>query len=369
MTPKVKFLNSDKTDFFIVLKQRVNDYFVDNNISQHANAHMVFKTILMLALYYIPYAMIISGLATGLFFWLCWILTGLGLAGIGMSVMHDANHGAYSANKIVNNLLGYTLNMVGGDANNWKVQHNILHHTYTNIHGHDEDVNDKMGMRFSPAGKYHKRQRFQVVYALMLYSLMTLYWATAKDFVQFNRYNKLSHNKDSRNERIKKFTTMLFLKMIYYVYMIVLPVTILNVLWWKVILGFLLLHIVAGLVLSIVFQIAHVVESTAFPPLNKNGNIENEWAIHQLNTTTDFAANNLFITFFVGGLNYQAIHHLFPRICHVHYPKLAPIVAQTAKEYAIPYLYFSSFGEAFMSHLRLLKKLGRDEIRHMAADM
>jgi len=369
MKPKIKFINKDKTQFFNVLKQRVDDYFIQNNISQHANAQMVFKSVFMLALYFVPYALIVSGLATGGMFWLSWVFMGLGLAGIGMGIMHDANHGAYSSSNFVNRMMGYTVSLVGADVNNWKTQHNILHHTYTNIYDHDEDIDDKVGMRFSPSGKYHKAQRFQVFYAFFFYALMTLYWIVAKDFLQYERYIREGQNKDIKRDRIKKFITMIAFKVIYYIYIFVLPIMFLDIPWWYIVLGFLVMHAVAGIILSITFQLAHVVEGTSFPVPDDKGNIENEWAIHQLNTTADFAANHPLITFYVGGLNYQAIHHLFPRICHVHYPKIAPIVEQTAKEFGIPYLYYPTAREAFMSHLRMLKKLGRNEIRQLANEM
>ncbi|MCK6648286.1 MAG: acyl-CoA desaturase [Bacteroidia bacterium] len=369
MKPKIKFTNKDKTQFFNVLKQRVDHYFVEKNISQHANWKMVVKSIFMLALYYVPYSFIISGNTAGWSFWLCWVLIGLGLAGIGMGIMHDANHGAYSSKNWVNRMMGHTVSLVGADLNNWKTQHNILHHTYTNIYDHDEDIDDKVGMRFSPSGKHQKIQRFQVFYAFFFYSLMTLYWTTSKDFMQFARYVREGHNKDIKRDRIKKFIAMIFFKVLYYSYMLVLPLLILDNPWYQIVLGFLLMHAVAGIVLSVTFQLAHVVEGTTFPVPDDKGNIENEWAIHQLNTTADFAAKNPIVTFYVGGLNYQAIHHLFPRICHVHYPDIAPIVEQTAKEFGIRYIYFPTAMEAFMSHLRMLKKLGRNEIRHLAAEM
>lgn len=362
MKAKIKFTNKDKTQFFNILKQRVDNYFIENNISQHANATMVFKTIFMIALYFIPYALIVTQIATGWGFWLCWATIGLGLAGIGMSVMHDANHGAYSASNNVNKFVATILNVVGGDCNNWKIQHNNLHHTYTNIQGHDEDINDKVGMRFSPNGKYHKAQRFQVFYVFFFYSLMTLYWTTAKDYDQFYRYGKLGHDRSKGKERIKNFLIILWWKLFYLGYIIFIPIFVVGIVWWKVILGFLLLHAVAGLILSVVFQLAHVVENTIFPKPDANGNIETEWAIHQLQTTADFARNNWLITFYVGGLNYQAIHHLFPRICHVHYPKIAPIVAETAREFGVPYIYNESFTSAFISHIRLISQLGRNEL-------
>lgn len=369
MEHHVKFINSDHTRFFQVLRQRVDQYFSSNGISPHANAAMVFKTFFMLTLYFLPYALIISSTATGWGFWMCWALMGFGLAGIGMSVMHDANHKAYSSSELVNNLVGHTINLVGGDAKNWKAQHNILHHTYTNIHSLDEDIDNKLIMRFSPAGRYKWIQRYQFLYAFVLYSIMTLYWALLKDLVQHFRYTKKGLLKEKGLARFRVLAVLSFWKLLYIGYSLVLPIVLLDVPAWQVVVGFLMLHLIAGTVLSVVFQLAHVVESTEFPMPNAEGNIETEWAIHQLRTTADFSPHNPFITFYVGGLNYQAIHHLFPRICHIHYPKLAPIVAETAKEFGIPYKVYPSFGSALRSHVRMLRKLGRKDYFHLIETM
>ena len=358
---KIKFINKDKTLFFNTLKERVDNYFKENNISQHANFTMVFKTLFMLSLYFIPYVLIITQGYSTLGMWLCSLIMGLGLAGIGMSVMHAANHGAYSSNMNINKFLSLSLSIVGGDNKNWKTQHNFLHHTYTNIYNHDKDIDNKIIMRFSPAGEYKKIQKFQVFYVFVFYSIMSLYWTTAKDFVQYFQFIKEGHNRESKAARVKSFITILVWKAVYWGYIIVLPTILLDLNLGQVLLGFLSLHMVAGLILSIVFQLAHVVEDTQFPMPNKDGGVENEWAIHQLNTTADFARDNALITFYVGGLNFQAIHHLFPQICHVHYPKIAPIIEQTAKEFDVPYLCNESIGSAFLSHMRVISKLGKNE--------
>lgn len=362
MRKKIKFVNSDKTQFFNILRSRVDNYFLENNISQHANVAMVLKTIFMIALYFVPYTLIITQIAEGFSFWICWAIMGLGLAGIGMSVMHDANHGAYSSSNFINKVIGRALNVGGGDSNNWKLQHNILHHTYTNIQEYDEDIDAKVGMRFSPNAKHKPVQRFQVFYVFFFYSLMTLYWTTVKDFMQFARYGKDGVDRSNRKERLKNFFIIFNWKVFYLGYILILPIFVIGLVWWKVLLGFVLLHLVAGLILSVVFQLAHVVEDATFPLPDEKGNIETEWAIHQMQTTANFARNNWLITFYVGGLNYQVIHHLFPRICHIHYPKIEPIIEQTAKEFGVPYIYNKTFLSAFRSHVRVLNKLGRNEI-------
>ena len=111
--------------------------------------------------------------------------------------------------------------------------------------------------------------------------------------------------------------------------------------------------------MAIVFQLAHVVEDVQQPLPTSEGNIENEWAIHQLQTTANFARNNRFINWFVGGLNFQVEHHLFPNICHIHYRKISYIVERTAREYGLPYHLKPSFISAVASHTRMLKVLGR----------
>ena len=366
MKQKIKFINKDKTQFYSTLKARVDNYFVENNISQHANASMVFKSIVMLSLYFVPYALIMTQGYSLLGMWLCTGIMGLGLAGIGMSVMHDANHDAYSSNNTINKLLALSLTFVGGDNRNWKTQHNILHHTYTNIYEHDRDIDNKVIMRFSPAGEHKGIQRFQIVYVFFFYAIMSLYWIVAKDIVQYIQFNKEGQHRDSTSQKVITLAKLLFWKSLYFTYVIVLPIVLLHLSWVYVLIGFLTFHTIAGLILSIVFQLAHVVEEAKFPLPDEKGNIQNEWAIHQMETTADFSRGSWLITYYVGGLNYQTEHHLFPRICHVHYPEIAPIVEATAKEFGVPYIYNETFGKAFMSHMSIISKLGKDDVSFSA---
>jgi linoleoyl-CoA desaturase len=354
----IKFRGEDQQEFFRVLKSRVDDYFRENHISKYANLEMVVKTIVFLSLYFLPMlAMLVWNFPT-LVQLLLWGLTGLGLAGIGMSVMHDANHGAYSAKKWVNTLMGYTLNLVGGSVFNWKLQHNILHHTYTNISRYDEDIDDKLILRMSPHTNVKGVHRFQIVYAFLFYGILTLYWALAKDLIQFRRYCKNGVNPLSGRESNMALLKIIAVKIFYFLYTLVIPIWYFQAPAGAWIGGFLFGHMVAGMVLTVIFQLAHTVEGTAHPLPDQQGNIENSWAVHQLCTTVNFARNNRLLSFYIGGLNFQVEHHLFPKICHVHYPKLAPIVERTAREYGIPYMENRTFMEAFMSHVRTLQRFG-----------
>jgi len=356
---QVKFNQSGKTAFFQTLKSRIDKHFVAAGYSKHANAAMVVKTISMFVIYLAPFVVLLFLQPVWPVALLLWIIMGIGMAGVGMSVMHDANHGAYSSNKTVNLIIGHTLNMVGGSVSNWKIQHNILHHTYTNISHLDEDIEDKGVLRFSPHTPARRALRFQHLYACAFYSIMTLYWLVVKDFVQFYKYGKSGMNQGHGSQSRTMFLLKIIGdKLLYYSVFIGLPIYF-QMPTWILVTGFLLMHFTAGIILTLIFQIAHSVEETVHPMPDEEGNIDNAWAIHQMETTMNFATKNRFLTWYLGGLNFQVEHHLFPSICHIHYPAIAPIVKQTAQEFGIPYLEKKTFSEGIASHFRLLQKLGK----------
>jgi linoleoyl-CoA desaturase len=358
--------SSARADFFSTLNQRVNEYFKTNNITRYANSEMKIKTVVMFAIYFIPYFVIISGAITNIWaIWGLFLVMGLGLAGIGLSVMHDANHGGYSNKSWVNNMLGLSLNLVGGNAFNWKVQHNVLHHTYTNIHDVDEDISPRGVLRMTPYGPWKAMHRFQYLYAWFFYGLLTLVWVVVKDFVRIIRYQKDGMIKKQKANYATEWAILLASKAIYVGYIIVLPSFLLPIAWWQVLIGFVAMHYVGGFILAIIFQPAHVIDGTEYPLPDSEGKMENSWAIHQLLTTTNFANNNRILNWYVGGLNFQVEHHLFPNICHVHYRKLSPIVKKTAEEFGIPYKSEPTFIGALISHARLLKELGRKPSEEM----
>jgi linoleoyl-CoA desaturase len=356
---QIKFTGKDQQEFFEVLRSRVEDYFTTNGITRYANGKMIIKSIVFLSLYLIPYFVLMLmqipvGIQLGL-----WIVMGIALAGIGMSVMHDANHGAYSSRKWVNRLMGHTLNLAGGSVFNWKNQHNILHHTYTNIASFDEDIDDKLILRMSPHTRVKGIHRFQVIYAFLFYGILTLYWALAKDFIQFHKHTKNGVNPQSRQHNRNTLAKIIITKIFYFGYTVVIPIAVFKVSWTLWIGGYLLMHFTAGMILTTIFQLAHTVEGTDHPVPSASGTLENSWAVHQLRTTVNFSTTNPLITYYVGGLNFQVEHHLFPRVCHIHYPAIAPIVAATAREYGIPYMENPRFMDALRSHIRTLQRFGK----------
>jgi linoleoyl-CoA desaturase len=364
----VKFAPKGEDSFYDTLKYRVEQYFKTHDIAEHGNAAMYIKTASMLALYFVPYLFIVTGLAsfnTWLFMGL-WLVMGLGIVGIGTGVMHDSNHGSYSTNKTLNTLMGNVLNLLGGYALNWRIQHNILHHTYTNLHGLDEDIDAGLMIRMSPQKPYYKFHRYQHIYAWLLYPIMNLFWITVKDFRQLGRYDKQGLLRNQKVTLRKAATELAIYKVVYVVYMIVLPIAFSGMPWYTVVAGFVAMHLVAGFSLAAIFQPAHVMETSDFAVPNEQRKMENAWAVHQVLNTTDFCPKSRITSWFMGGLNYQIEHHLFPQICHIHYPKIAPIVRETILEYGLPYNVVPTFVGALIEHGRMLKILGQKPVPVMA---
>lgn len=360
MKGKVKFVEKSRTEFFSTLRSRVNNYFEENKIAKTGDYRMVVKSIYMFLIYLVPFTLILTGILPLWATFIMWFIMGLGSAGIGMGIMHDANHGAYSKYPFINKMMGRTIYMVGGSKFTWLVQHNILHHTYTNIYGMDEDIHDKPILRLSPHGKLSFIHKYQHFYAFFIYSLATLSWAVNKDFSQLIRYNRTGLTKGSGGNPTVEMIKLILSKILYFSIILLLPALITGYGFGSLFLGFLMMQITAGLFVTTIFQLAHVVEETDHPLPTAAGEIENSWAIHQLETTANFAKKNKVLSWFIGGLNYQVEHHLFHNICHIHYKKIAPIVKSTAQEFGIAYYEKVTFWQALASHMRVLKKIGNE---------
>ncbi|WP_339888205.1 acyl-CoA desaturase [uncultured Flavobacterium sp.] len=352
------FSNNDSMKFFRTLNKRVNEYFKENKIQKTGNWKLHLKTVVMFAIFLTPYFFL---LAMNMPFWVYLLLNvviGIGMAGVGMNVMHDGNHGSYSSKGWLNKIMGGSIYILAGNVYNWQVQHNVLHHTYTNIHGHDEDLDAGRVMRFTKQADWKYFHKFQHLYSVFLYGLLTFNWAITTDFLQMKRFLK---RKLSYGEFVKpsiRWTTLVITKVIYFSIWLVIPMVI-GIVWWKVLLGFVVMHYTAGVILSVVFQLAHVVEDTITPSPSEDGTMENTWAIHQLFTTANFAPKNWLVNYYTGGLNHQVEHHLFPHISHIHYDKIGKIVKETALEYNLPYYEFKTMRGALYSHFKHLKELGQ----------
>jgi len=354
----VTFNNSNR-DFFNTLKAEVDAYFEKNGIKKTGNWRLYLKTAILL-----PSAV---GLYLLLMFvempWLLtaslWIVFGFNMAAIGFNIMHDGSHGSYSGNQKVNDIMAYTLNFLGGDAYFWKQKHVVNHHTYTNIEGMDDDLDAGMFFRFHHGQKHRTIHRFQHIYWVVLYGFLYFMWVLSKDMKKY-----LSRRISPNSPKFKFTTADHFIfwtsKIVHLFLFIVLPLMMVGP---KMLIGYVVAAFTLGWILSVVFQLAHVVDSAEFvTPTYTNDKevIENEWAIHQVKTTADFGTNSAFLTWSLGGLNFQVEHHLFPRISHVHYPALNKIVKETCAEFGIPFLEHKTFLDALKSHVRQLKVMGSE---------
>lgn len=283
---------------------------------------------------------------------------GLSIAAIGMGVQHDANHGAYSRHRWVNRMLGFTLDVMGVCGFFWRQKHNVIHHTYTNVRGIDFDLDFGVIARLSPEQPRRPLHRYQQYYLWFLYGFLLPKWVFYDDFVILRTRRTGPHPLP----RMSPLEIGLFWgwKVFFVAWSLVIP-ALLHPLWQV-----LLLHLVAiytlGITLSSVFQLAHCADAVEFPEAPADGGVlRDDWCAHQVDTTVDFAQKNRGLTWFLGGLNFQVEHHLFPKVCHLHYPALSAIVAETAARHGVRYRRHATLGAALASHFHHLKKLGRED--------
>lgn len=346
-----------KTEFSKELKHRVDQFFEDKNISRRGNGAMYFKTSLFLLWFSASYLALLFG---GLPWWgnvLSAISLGFAMSGIGFSVMHDGGHRSYSEIEWLNKAAALCLDLLGGSSYIWRWKHNVLHHSYSNITHHDDDLNVGNLGRLSPHQEYHRPHRFQHLYMWFLYGFLPVKWHLFDDYNCVYR-GKIGAQPFPRPKG-SDLAILLIGKALFYSWALIIPAIMYPL--WLVLSLYLLTTFVEGLVLAIVFQMAHCLEEADFAePAIHNPNIETDWCIHQLRTTVNFAPNNKLLSWYVGGLNYQVEHHLFPKISHLHYPKLAKIVEETCREYDIPYMSNPTLSQNLRSHYRWLYQLGRE---------
>lgn len=359
----IQYKKTVRSNFGKELNKEVRQFMKSEGLGRGAGSGMVWKALLLvlvyLALNMLPYIITFSFLGI----LLIGVLSGFAKAVIGTGIMHDGNHNAASLSQKLNNVFGATLWLVGGDIENWKMQHNVIHHIHTNVHRHDDDIDGHGLLRFSPHQKWKPIHRFQFVIAPFLYGLMTFLWVTTKDFSQALRYNKRYNNGEEmyeqyRDEKMKgHLARIICIKIVYWTVFFVLPLLFWQGPWWYVLVYFFTMHFTAGLFLGLVFQPAHVSRKTVFEAgFDIQSSSREE---HQIRTSCNFAMKSIFLTWALGGLNFQIEHHLFTNISHVHYPKIAPIVQEQCQKYGLPYNKYRSFFGAIVDHFRFLRELGK----------
>jgi linoleoyl-CoA desaturase len=338
------------------LKKRVNDYFKTNNLPPTGNINLYIKAAFLILSYIGIYIhLVFSTPAPWLAIAEC-ILLGLLTAAIGFNVMHDGAHGSFSNNPKLNMLAAFTLDFLGASSFMWNTKHNVIHHAYTNIEGIDDDIEAGILLRMAPQQKRYSFHKYQYLYFWLLYGLLYITWVFYTDYKKYfaNRVGQVPLKKLKLRDHI----IFWFFKVFHLVLYVLLPIYVVGFSPWLI--GFLFYVFSSGIILSLVFQLAHVIEETEFPnPVQPANKMEDEWALHQLKTTANFATSNKVITWWVGGLNFQVEHHLFPKVSHVHYPAINEIIKQTCKDLQVPYIEHPTMRLAILSHIAHLKNMGR----------
>ena len=351
---RLKF-NGDNS-FHRELRRRVDAEFKRSGTRQRDSAQMYLKTAIILGVFALAYVALVfladswwQGLLPGL-------VLGIAMAAIGFNIMHDGGHQAYSERRWVNRLMALALDLVGGSSYIWQWKHARFHHTWVNVAGHDSDIDLGVLGRLSPQQPRRPWHRWQHLYLWPLYGVTAIRWHLFGDF-----RDMITGTVGERPfNRPKGWDLVGFVigKLVFFTLAFGLPLVFHPV--GSVLLFYALVSAVAGILLALVFQMAHVVEEAAFPVPDESGlQIDTPWAIHQLETTVDFARGNRVLSWLIGGLNFQVEHHLFPRISHVHYPLVARVVEDACREYGVTYREHRTFGAGIASHYRLLRRLGR----------
>ena len=354
MSYKVTFNNKNKA-FFNALKTEVDAYFEKAGIKKTGNWKLYGKTMILIPGMLGLYALLLFVNMHWALTSFLWLLFGLTMTAIGFNVMHDACHGSFSTKGWVNNIFGLTNNFLGGNAFMWKLKHNIIHHTYTNIDGVDDDINNMPFMRECTTQPWKPMHRYQSIYMFLLYGFTSLFMFFTDYIKYFSR-----HIYTTPLKKMNFSDHLIFWagKIFFIFFYIALPIALIG--WKGWLLGFVISQFAFGLTLAFVFQLAHVVEHAEFDSAGVDPKrIENEWAIHQVRTTANFASKNKIVTWFVGGLNYQIEHHLFPRISHIHYPAISKIVKENCAKFELHYINFPTTRSAIVSHVRFMYNMGK----------
>lgn len=350
---KVIFNKPPSSDFFKSVKKKVEEVFKSRKISRHANAEQNFKTFCLLLIYGLLYGALITNQVAGMAIVATYGCLGFITGLIGFNFSHDVMHGAYFASPRWNYFWSYLFDFNGTSSYIWKITHNGLHHTYTNIPKHDEDIEKAILLRLSPEDKLYAFHRFQPFYAFFLYAFTSLNWVFYSDYAFLWKEHK------KQGVPFREIVLFFIFKALYLIFFLIIPMAVIEAPAYVILGGFIMMHVVGGFSIAIIFQLAHIVEGVEFPTPDKQGHIDRPWVLHEMATTSDFARDSYLCSILFGGLNYQIEHHLFPYVAHTHYRWIAPIVKETALSLGVPYLEQPSLMEAIASHYRQLKKLSK----------
>jgi linoleoyl-CoA desaturase len=354
---KPKFVQPSVT-FTQALKKRIDAYFEDNEIVKTGNYKLFSKAIILACSLILVYVHLVFFTPPTWMAILETLVLSSIVAAIGFNIMHDGGHGSFSENKVLNRIAAHSLDLLGGSSFMWHSKHNIIHHTYTNVEGVDDDIATMPWIRMSPTQKKLKAHKYQHWYFWFFYCLLYFAWIFIADYKKYftQKVGAIAIQKMEAKDHFSFWSG----KVAFAIVFMLIPAYQLGLGAWA--LGFTIFLAFTGLLIAMVFQLAHAVEHTDMvPPIPAGVDahiIEDEWTQHQLKTTANFATNNRIVNWFTGGLNFQVEHHLFPRISHVHYPAISKIIKQVCAEYDVRYTEYKHTRDAIVSHVKFLRDMG-----------
>lgn len=346
--------------FFKTLRQRVNNYFKVNNIQKTGNQAARTKAVILVLVYAISFVAIFFAEQVWQLY-LAYASGGVLTIFVALNIAHDAAHSTFSSSKKVNNILLYTFDLLGANGYLWKLKHVHSHHPHVNIPNMDGDIKQSNLVRIFPNAPYLSFHRYQYLYMPFLYLFYTLVWLVFRDFRDF--FQTDISGKPEHQHASKEYLKLFIGKSIFFGRMLLLPFLLLPFSFGQILLGFVIFHFCASYTVALALISAHVGEHSVYPEPNEAGEMEQSWVRHQIVTTCDFATESKLITHLFGGFNHHIVHHLFPNICHIHYPKLTDILKETCQEYEMPYSANPTLGDAILSHLKFLKIRSREELK------
>ncbi|GAA6145576.1 fatty acid desaturase family protein [Thalassolituus maritimus] len=355
---------SGKRPVYQELSKEVNHFFKDKGITKTGDDRLYNKAIFIALMYVGSYFLIFA--LPGALHYMAWAFHGIATALVGFNIMHDGAHDSFSTSRKTNRLMAMTFNLVGSNRYYWAQKHNRNHHAFTNVDEADEDI-DALGLfRMSPHQPHRPFHKYQHYYVWFLYLITSLFWFFALDFKAYGS-QRIARRDYSHRMKLKDHIEFWASKAIYITLYLLIPASILGA--GPALLGFLLMHAFLGFLFAVVFQLAHVVDKAEFPRPDSQGMLPDEWAVHQMRTTVDFGTDSRFLTWALGGLNFQAEHHLFPRISHVHYADLHPLVEKKAAELGYELRSYPTMFAAIRGHYRHMKSMANpDATSHLVSE-
>ncbi|WP_299677335.1 fatty acid desaturase [uncultured Dokdonia sp.] len=352
--PSLKFKKEDT--FYKYLRAEVNSYFKNSSFTKKATSFWYIKAWSLISMYVITYScLLVFGKHTSIVL-ISYAVLGILAILLGLNVGHDAAHGSISKNQAVNRRYAIVFDLLGGNSYIWRIRHIYAHHPYPNVIGFDSDIKQSKLVRIFPKDVFLKFHKFQHIYTpILLIFSYTLNWFLIRDFKDF--YEEQFGKKIIKKHPRGTFRKIILCKCLYISFIFFIPLSVIGI-SSTVFLGFLLMNIFSGIIISVALVSTHVGDHHEFPTPNKEGDFEHTWSTHQIITTSDFCTNSTLANFFFGGFNHHVIHHLFPEINHVHYVNITPVLRKTALAFHVNYRAEENLFRVFKSHINLLKREG-----------